>query len=61
MNILKKQMTLIADLFLRLLPPKKVVRSMTKNSRFRFDFKNQHGKRVETLFKAERQHLYDIY
>ena len=34
---------------------------MCKNSRFRLPFQKQHGKRVSTLFKYERQHLYDIY
>ena len=34
---------------------------MSKRSPFRGPFDNQHGKRVETLFKSERQHLYHIY
>ena len=34
---------------------------MCKKSRFRLPFQKEHGKRVSTLFKFERQHLYDIY
>ena len=46
-------MILIADLFLRLRPPKNVLTSMAKKFRFRLAFKNQHGKRVPTLLKYE--------
>ena len=61
MNILKKKMTLIAYLFLRLPPAKNVVRYMSKKSRFRLPFQKEHGKRVSTLFKFEWQNLYHIY
>ena len=61
MNFFKKKMTLLADLFLRLRPAKNVVRYMCKKSRLRLPFQKEHGKRVSTLFKFERQHLYDIY
>ena len=61
MNIFKKKMTLIAYLFLRLPPAKNVVRYMSKKSRFRLLFQKEHGKRVSTLFKFERQNLYHIY
>ena len=61
MNILKKKMTLIAYLFLRLRPAKIVVSYICKKSRFRLPFQNEHGKLVSTLFKFERQHLYHIY
>ena len=54
-------MTLIAYLFLRLRPAKIVVRYMCKKSHFRLPFQKEHGKRVSTLFKFERQHLYHIY
>ena len=53
-------MTLIAHLFLRLRPAKNVVRFMCKKSRFRLSFQKEHGKRVSSLFKSERQHLQDI-
>ena len=61
MNIFKKMMTLTAYLFHRLRPAKNVVRYMCKKSRFRLPFQKEHGKRVSTLFKFERQHLYHIY
>ena len=54
-------MTLIAYLFLRLPPAKNVVRYMSKKSRFRLPFQKEHGKRVSTLSKFERQNLYHIY
>ena len=61
MNNVKKRMTLIAFLFVRLRPAKNVVRCMCKKSRFRLPFKNEHGERVSTLFKSQRQHLQHIY
>ena len=54
-------MTLIAYLFLRLSPAKNMVRYMSKKSRFRLPFQKEHGKRVSTLSKFERQNLYHIY
>ena len=54
-------MTLIAYLFLRVRPLKNVLRYMCIKSRFRLPFQKEHGKRVSTLFKFERQHLYHIY
>ena len=50
-----------AYLFLRLRPAKNVVRYMSKKSRFRLLFQKEHGKRVSTLFKFERQNVYHIY
>ena len=61
MNILKIRMTLIPYLFLRVLRAKNVVTYMCKNSHFRLSFQKEHGKRVSTLFKFERQNLYHIY
>ena len=61
MNIFKKMMTLIAYLFLRVRPAKNVVMYMCIKSHFRLPFQKEHGKRVSTLFKFERQHLYHIY
>ena len=61
MNILKKKFTHIAYLFVRSRIPKNVVRSMSKKSSFRLSFQEQHGKRVQTILKYERQHLYHIY
>ena len=54
-------MTLIAYLFLRVPPAKKVVRYMFKKSRFRLPFHKEHGKRLSTLFKFEQKSLYHIY
>ena len=34
---------------------------MCKNSHLRLPFQKEHGKRVSTLFKFERQNLYHIY
>ena len=51
-------MTLIADLFLKLRTPENVVRYMSKKSRFKGTFDREHGKRVQTLLKSERQHRY---
>ena len=61
MDILRKKMTLLAYLFLRLRPAKIVVRYMCKKSRFRWLFPKKHGKLVSTAFKFEGQHLYHIY
>ena len=61
MNVLKKKMTLMAYLFLKLPPAKNVVRYISKKSRFRLPFQKEHGKRVSTLSKFERQNLYHIY
>ena len=41
--------------------PKKVVRQMSKKSRFREPFGKYHGKQAESLLKSERGHLYHIY
>ena len=53
-------MTLIADLFPKLRTPENVVRYMFKKSRFKGPFERQHGKRVQTLLRYERQHRYHI-
>ena len=54
-------MTLKAYLFLRLPRAKNVFRYMCKKSRFRLPFQKEHGKRVSTPFKFERQNLSHIY
>ena len=53
-------MTLIADLFPKLRTPQNVFRSISKKSRFKGPFERQHGKRVQTLLRTERQHRYHI-
>ena len=45
-------MTLIADLFRKLRPPKNAVRKMCKISGLRGHFEKQHGKQAETLLKS---------
>ena len=60
MNIFKKKVTLIADLFPILHTPKNVVRYMSKKSRFKGPFDRQHGKRVQTLLRSDPQHRYHI-
>ena len=60
MKILKKEMTLIADLFLKLRTPENVIRYMSKKSRFKGPFDRQHGKQVQTLLQSELQHRYHI-
>ena len=53
-------MTLIADLFPKLRTPENVVRYRSKKSRLKGPFDRQHGKRVQTLLRSERQHGYHI-
>ena len=61
MNIFKKKMTLIAEVFPKLRSPKNKVRSMSIKSRFKGSFKKQHGKCAQTLLKFAWQNLYHIY
>ena len=61
MNIFKKKMTLIAEVFPKLRTPKNKVRSMSIKSRFKGSFKKQHGKCAQTLLKFAWQNLYHIY
>ena len=61
MNIFKKKMTLIAEVFPKLRSPKNKVRSMSLKSRLKGSFKKQHGKCAQTLLKCQGQLLYHIY
>ena len=61
LNIFKKNVTLIDDVFLTLRTPRIVVREMSKKSRFKGRFDKEHGKHAETLFKVGPHHLYIIY
>ena len=56
-----ENMALIADVFAKVRTPKNMVRSLFKKSRLRGPFDKQHGKRAETLWKSERQHVYHIF
>ena len=60
LNIFKKKMTLIADLFPILRTLKNVVKQISKSSGFRGPFDKQHGKPDQTLLKSEQHHLYYI-
>ena len=53
-------MTLLVDLFPKLRTPEKGVRYMSKKSSFKGPFHRQHGKRVQTLLRSERQPCYHI-
>ena len=61
MNIFKKKMILIAEVFPKLRTPKNMVTSMSKKSRFKGSFGKQHGKRAQTLLKLGWPHLSHIY
>ena len=61
MNILKKQVTLIVEVFPKLRTPKNMVRSICEKFHFKESFGKQHGKRVQTVLKFERQHFYHTY
>ena len=61
MNILKKKMTLIAEVFPKLRTPKNKVGSMSIKSHYKGSFKKQHGKCAQTLLKFAWQNLYHIY
>ena len=60
LNIFKKKMTLITDVFPKLPTPKNAVRYMSEKSPFRGPFEVQHGKREQILLKPGRQHCYHI-
>ena len=61
MNIFKKKMTLIAEVFPKLRTPKYMVTSMSKKFLLKGSFGKQHGKRAQTLLKIAWQHLYHVY
>ena len=54
-------MTLIADVFPKLLTTENMVRSTPKKSRFRASVEKKHAKCAQTLFKFEGHLLYHIY
>ena len=61
MNIFKKKVSLIAEVFPKLRSRKNMVTSMSKNSSYKGSFAKQHGKRTQRLLKFAWQHLYHIY
>ena len=54
-------MTLIADVFPKLLTQKNLIRSMPKKSRFKGSFEKQQGKCAKTLLICQGQLLYHFY
>ena len=60
LNIFKKTMTLIADVFAKLWTPKNVGGLMSKKSHVRRLSDKQHDKSDQTLLKSERQSLWHI-
>ena len=56
----QKNMTLIADLFLKLRTPENVSRYMSIKSRLKGPFDRQDGKRIQTLLRSGEQHCYHI-
>ena len=61
MNIFKKKMALLAEVFPKLGTPRDKVRSTSKKSPFKGSFGKKHGKRPQTLLKFIWQDLYHIY
>ena len=60
-SIFKKKMTLIAEVIPKLQTPKNMVTSMSKKSRFKGSFAQQHGKGAQSSLKFAWQHLCHIY
>ena len=57
----KKKMSLIGYVFPKVWTPKNLVRSMSKNSRFKGSSGKQHRKRAQILLNIGWQHLCHIY
>ena len=53
-------MTLIADVFPKLLSPKKVIRQMSVKFRFIGQFHNKDSKTTQRLLKYAQRYLYHI-
>ena len=53
-------MTLIPDIFPKLLNPEYLIIYMSEKSIFRGPFDTQHVKQPQRLLQSERQHHYDI-
>ena len=54
-------MTLVADVFPEVPPPKNILRYMSKKPCFSGPLDTQLGKRVQTLLSSEWQNLYNIF
>ena len=53
-------MTLIEDVFPKLVIPKKVIREMCEKPSWRGPVHKKHGKRSQTLLESGRRQLYQI-
>ena len=60
LNILKKKMMVIANVFPKLQTVKILVRPLSKKRRFRKRFDRQHVKVSQILAKAPSQHIYHV-
>ena len=54
-------MTLIADVFPEIPPPKNMVRQTSKKPCFREPLDREYGKSVETMFQSELHQLYKTH
>ena len=61
MNIFRKRMALILEVFPNLRVPKNMVTSMSKMSSLKGSFGKQHGNCVQTLLKCQGQLLHHVY
>ena len=59
--MVKKNMTIIADVFSNLWTAKYVVKEMSKKTGFKTPFDSQHLKGSQTLLKSEAKHIYRIF
>ena len=61
LNVFKKKMIVIANVFPQLKTVKNLVRPLFKKRRFRTSFDSQHVKGSQTLVKSSWQHFYHIF
>ena len=61
MNIFKKNLTLIANVFRKLRTRKDWLRSVSKKDRLTVPFDKQHFSCAQTHFKSSHRHLYHSY
>ena len=61
MNIFKKKLSLIANVFRKLGTHKEALSEVSKKCGFTVAFDKQHGKGAQTHLKSSRRHLYHTY
>ena len=59
--MVKKKMTIIADVFSNLWTAKYVVKEMSKKTGFKTPFDSQYPKGYQTLLKSAAKHFYQIF